>query len=359
MSVYKRPGQTVYSYDFRLAGCRYSGSTGRAEKRAAERLEAEIKQKAHAQQKATKGPLTIAGAVSRYWIEVGQHHKRAPSTLVDLAWLERYLGKTTLVSSISASDVANLIARRRMDKVLPATINRSVTQRLRAVLTRARDTWGATTQSIKWGDLLLAEPEERVRELSHDEEARLFAALRPDYAPIVHFALLSGCRKSECCALTWRQIDWHNQTFTVTGKGGRTRTIPMTGHIRNLLRELPRADSQVFTFKSKRADFAPRGSLHPIKANGLRAAFDLALKNGDVQDFRFHDLRHTCATRLLRNSGNLRLPQKLLGHRDIKTTLKYAHATMDDLRDAMTATHSATKVGTPTANPIDKKGKTA
>ncbi len=359
MSIYKRQNQSTYSYDFRFRGCRYSGSTGCSEKRTAERYEAEIKQKTYAQQEAKSKNLTVASAFSRYWIEVAQHHKNSSSTLTDLAWLERQLGKSKLLSSISSNDVAFLISRRRADKVKPATINRSVTQRLRAVLTRAKNTWGANIRIIKWGDLILPEPQERVRELSSEEESALFDALRKDYHPIVKFALLSGCRKAECCSLTWRQIDWNNQFLTVVGKGNRARNIPITPEILDLLKPLPRAHGRVFTFKSQRADFAPRGSLNPIEMNGLRSVWDLAIKKSGIENFRFHDLRHTCATRLLRNSGNLRLPQRLLGHSDIKTTLKYAHATMDDLRDAMIATQNATKRTIVKRNDLNKKDKKA
>ncbi|MBO1039085.1 tyrosine-type recombinase/integrase [Brucella pituitosa] len=61
-------------------------------------------------------------------------------------------------------------------------------------------------------------------------------------------------------------------------------------------------------------------------------------------NFRFHDTRHTAAIRIMRAS-NLRVAQKLLGHSDIKTTTKYAHAMMEDVRsalDAMSATETAT-----------------
>lgn len=359
MSTFKRPGQQTYSYDFRLGGRRYSGSTGTAEKRSADRIEAEIKKQARENQRDAHAPLTIAAASGRYWIEVGQHHVNADTTLTDLAWLERQLGKSKLVSEISSNDVAALIARRRLDNVAPATINRSVIQRLRAVLTRAGTVWGARVRRISWGALLLREPQERVRELSAAEEVALFAALREDYHPIVRFALLTGCRRAECCGLAWRHIDWRNRFLAVTGKGDRTRLIPMTDQIYKLLRPLPHSGDQVFTFESKRADFAPRKSRHPIQPEGLKRAFGTALTNAKIEGFRFHDLRHTAATRLLRATGNLRLVQQLLGHADIATTMKYAHTTLDDLRSAMTTTQIATAAAKATPKPPKSKKKRA
>ncbi len=73
-----------------------------------------------------------------------------------------------------------------------------------------------------------------------------------------------------------------------------------------------------------------------------------------MENFRFHDTRHTTASRLVRASGNLRLAQNLLGHEKIETTLKYAHVTDDDLRAAMTASHSAAKKS-PTQSPASEQ----
>ena len=71
-----------------------------------------------------------------------------------------------------------------------------------------------------------------------------------------------------------------------------------------------------------------------ISASAVTTA---ALKAAGIKDFRFHDLRHTAATRALRESGNLKVVQQLLGHADIATTARYAHAMTDDVRDVMEA----------------------
>jgi integrase len=286
--------------------------------------------------------MTMAVAVLRYWQEVGQHHVNSETTLKTLAWLEKEIGKAKKISQIKSTDIVRLIAKRRLPdengKVLsPATVNRSVTQPMRALLTRSADTWGQTVQKIEWAKYILKEPQERVRELQSGEEARLLTKLRSDYHPIVLFSLLTGCRMQECIDLMWRQIDWRNQQIRVTGKGSKTRTIPVSKKVKELLWPLARAHERVFTYASKRADNAPRGKLLPIEREGLKSIFERAVVAAEIEDFSFHDLRHTCATRLLRRTGNLRLVKELLGHEDIATTLKYAHVTKDDLRDAMDA----------------------
>ena len=82
---------------------------------------------------------------------------------------------------------------------------------LRRVLNRARDIWEVEVETIAWKKHLLKGPKEHIRELSAEEGARLFAALKPDYHPVVRFALKSGCRLSESVGLTWGQVDWGNR----------------------------------------------------------------------------------------------------------------------------------------------------
>lgn len=362
MPIFKRPGADTYSYDFRLKGIRYSGNTGCTNKREAERFEEEERRKAKASIVDGKKPMTMAIAVFKYWEEVGQHHVNSETTLRTLAWLEAQIGKSKLISEIKAADIARLIAKRRLPAAdgkspSPATVNRSVTQPMRAILSRAGDTWDQQVQKIDWSKHLLKEPQERVRELKDTEEEKLFAALRNDYHHIARFALLTGCRMQECLDLEWRHIDWRNMQMRVTGKGSKTRTIPMSNAVYNLLWTYPRADERVFTYLVQRADHAPRGKRLPIEREGLKSIFERAVKKAGVEDFSFHDLRHTCATRLLRKKGNMRLVKELLGHEDMNTTMKYAHVTTDDLRNAMDETTPAelhTEAATKTDGTIGK-----
>lgn len=69
----------------------------------------------------------------------------------------------------------------------------------------------------------------------------------------------------------------------------------------------------------------------------IRRPWSAALAKAEVTDFRFHDLRHTRGTRILRATGNLAAVKEALKHRSIKTTLRYAHASDDDIREALDA----------------------
>jgi len=350
MSVYRRKGQETYSYDFQHRGHRFSGSTGCTTKREAERWEAREKERVKKLTVTGNAPMTFIVAAARYWEEVGKHHRNHVDTLRSLDWLQEQLGKTTLLSSISDSEIASLVAKRRGEGVSNATVNRSVNEIMRGILRRAQKVWKQAVQDIDWKQHFLKEAQERIREATPEEEAKLVAAFRGDYAPAFRFAILSGCRRAEIVGLRWRDVDFFNRVITVKGKGDKIRTIPMTTALYELLKtEHGKHVEHVFTYTAK----MPRedaGKIRPITMEGFKTEWRRARKRSGVENFRFHDSRHTAATRLVRKTGNLKLAQRLLGHSDLKTTSRYAHVSDDDLRAAMEAS-------IPTENPTRRSRK--
>ena len=292
--------------------------------------------------------MTIDVAAGRFWLERGQYYRgNAKKTFkASLKWLVDRAGKRR-ISEMGNRGIADLVAARRGEGVSNATVNRTVTEPLRRVMLRARGAWDQFIPAIKWGEHLLAEPQERVRELRADEEARLLAALPSDYQTVVAFALLSGCRLAECVGLKWRDVDWGARRILIRGKGETAAHIPMDPEIRNLLWPLQGHDPEaVFTYVCRKTRGKRiRGHRYPITYEGTKTAWRRALPASGVTDFRFHDNRHTAATRLLRSSGNLKLVQKLLRHTEIATTTKYAHVDDDDLREAMEKSRTNHRTG--------------
>lgn len=364
MSVFKRPGAEVYSYDFRLGGNRFSGSTGAKTRREAERAEERARTLARSRAEQAKAasdlPMTFGAAADLYWSQVGQHLKggNADGMLWSLAWLKPKIGTSRLLRDIDDRLVAELVAIRRGEHsksggnrkrgkpgkraaaprlVSPATVNRTVIEPLRQILNRARLLWKQPVSEIAWRMHVLREPRERVRELRAEEEAQLFAVLRPDYHPALRFALITGLRLSEIARLRWSDVDWGGRQITVLGKGDKLATIPMPPDIRELLWPL-RGDhpEAVFTYEAARTrEGRLRGERHPMTRSGLQITFRRAVATAGIVNYRFHDNRHTAATRTLRVSGNLRLVQTLLRHEQITTTAKYAHVLDDDVLNAM------------------------
>lgn len=365
MSIYRQHGSDVYSYDFQHRGVRFSGTTGCTSRREAERVEAAKREEARETVKVASGqtPLTINQATARFWSETGQRYRGNYHQTFDAAleWLVREIGPKTLLQDIGRAALSKAIARRRGEGVSNATVNRTVTEPLRRVLKTASIRWGQKVQDIPWKEFMLPEPKERVRELRTAEEETLFATMREDYHPILVFALLSGCRLGECVSLRWPDIDWGNRTITIRGKGDVVATIPLTSDIRKVLWALRgHHEDAVFTYVvAKARGERQRGERRPITYEGLKTQWRRCKTSAKIEDFRFHDTRHTTATRLLRESGNLRLVQRLLRHADIATTVKYAHASDHDLREAMEAMQAnrraqATKARNPRKAPEGK-----
>lgn len=348
MSVFKPTGSKVWYYSFHVRGNRFSGSTGCTAKRDAETVEAGKRQSARVEvaqaAKRRAGPLTLDLACQRYWTEVGQHQKRPDQVEWSLAWLCEALGPETRLDAIGNDDVARIVAKRRGEPatgkgaklVSNATVNRSVTEPLRKVIRRATDVWEVPTRPIAWKNHILKEPPERVRELSPGEEMRLFAALPGKYHALTRAGLMLALRETNLVELEWRQVDFGARQITVRAKGDRVHTVPLTPAVRELLwAQRGRHETRVWTQEPDR--FGPG---RPMTVAAFVSAFKRACRAARIADFHVHDLRHTAATRMLRSTGNLVHAQKLLGHSEIGTTVRYAHVTQDDLRGAMEATEN-------------------
>lgn len=351
MSIYKpkdKDGNTspFYVYDFQYKRRRFHGNTECRTKAEARKVEEQERERAKELLKneaaLASAPMTIDVAAGQFWLEKGQYYSgNARKTFkASLKWLVENAGKDRLLSEVTNRLVSELVAKRRGEGVSNATVNRTVTEPLRRILRRAAEAWDQTVPKINWGQHLLEEPDERVRELTKDEEKKILEALTPAYQTIFRFALLSGFRLAECVNLRWSDIDWHSRTISVLGKGNKRAKIPLTTDLRELLFPLQgRHPEAVFTYETRRPrkGLRAKGEYCPMTYEGTKTAWRRALAKEEtgVTDFRFHDNRHTAATRLLRSSGNLKLVQRLLRHEDIATTTKYAHVTDDDLRDAM------------------------
>jgi hypothetical protein len=360
MSVYKPKGREEYVYDFWHKGRRFYGPAGR-ERREALKIEAKAREDAKkaATDKKPDGPLSLRLAVGRYWTEWGEHQKNAKDLWRDFRRLVKYLGPDKLLSDITDDDVAKLVAWRRGHRVerryknpndrrartapliKPAQVNRTTVEMLRRLFVRARKKWKIRYDSEpNWAEHFLEEPEERVRELREEEDVALAQNFDPDYEAVRRFSLASGLRRNESL-LRWPQVNLKSGRIATTGKGGRAIFLPISSEMREiLLSRIGHHPEIVFTYVCKRSSASPMrvlGARYPITAEGLKTHWRRRRAAAGVKDFRWHDNRHTFATGLLRETGNLKLVQRGLNHRDITTTAKYAHVTDDDLLSGMEA----------------------
>jgi len=359
MSVYRAKKSPYWQYDFQIRGHRFHGSTECTARRDAEKFEAIERDKAKARVKAiarSQTSLLIDDVADRLWNDSAQYDADSKATETNLARLIEYFGKAKALIDIDHGEAKKLIAWRRGHRVsrrgkltkeereaLPlvanATVNRSTTKVLQRLFTFAKSEGAVFEKEPKWGDLLLPEPPERVRELQNEEGAALDDAMRDDYEPFFAFVRASGLRLKECVTLRWSEVNFGTKQIVRVGKGSRRVVFPITPAVRDVLFALQGQHPEfVFTYVAicgnKRLNRV-RGQRYPLTYNGAKSTWQRMRAIAGLTDFRFHDFRHDFGTKLLRDSGNLKLVQKAMNHRDIKSTLRYVHVLDEDVAAAV------------------------
>ena len=172
----------------------------------------------------------------------------------------------------------------------------------------------------------LREENFKIRFLTKDEEVKLYEALSksPKYLmDIVTLDLQTGMRKSEILNLKWKDIDFDFMFIEVLqSKSGKSRKIPLSDKALSVLNSIPVESEFVFHIKQN-------------KIGDIKKCWNTALKNAGIKDFRFHDLRHTVATRMVEKGIDLVVVKEILGHADISTTMRYAHAVPERKKSAI------------------------
>jgi integrase len=157
--------------------------------------------------------------------------------------------------------------------------------------------------------------------------------------PLVLLALNTGLRRGEALGLTWGAINFARGQIhveAVTSKSGQSRDIPMTTEARAVLQAWH--DQQAPTDPVECLFALSDGTR--LQSIGRKTWCDLT-NTAKIKDFRFHDLRHDYASRLVMADVDLYSVSKLLGHSDIAMTQRYAHLTPDYLRAAVRKLESA------------------
>jgi integrase len=163
----------------------------------------------------------------------------------------------------------------------------------------------------------------RTRFLSDDERVRLLDACKghEDLYLAVVLALTTGARQAELMTLHWDQVDFARQSILLRDtKNGERRTIPLVGAARDLLQARE---------QSRKADeplvFPATARARKSECIDLRVPWERALKAANIEDFHWHDLRHTAASYLAMNGTSLVELAKLLGHRTLAMVARYSH----------------------------------
>jgi len=193
--------------------------------------------------------------------------------------------------------------------------------------------------SIFWpGSLGVQEPEGRVRWISREEAQTLIASAShepraPHLPDFLRLALHTGMRRGEMLGLEWRRVDLRSDLIYLDAKHTKTnrrRSIPLNSAARDAL--LSRARFRSEHCPDCRWVFAHKSG---CQIRDIKHSFTSACRRVGIDDFRIHDLRHTCAAWLVQAGVPLDRVRDLLGHTSIATTEIYAHLAPENVREVV------------------------
>jgi len=266
--------------------------------------------------------------------------------------LLNYFGETCSLSKINAVAIDRFATHCMEQGNSDATINRKLSC-LRKVMQVAHDRGGCPVipKVSK-----RKEYQGRVRFLDAGEETALIGLLRrwsrDEEADAVVVLIDTGMRYGELTSISRRDIDTQQGLISVwVNKGDLPRSVPMTARVKEVVEKrialTTNATDRLFPY--------PKGWLRKVWD---RAADILGL--GDDKQFVPHALRHTCASRLVQRGVPLKVVQEWLGHKDISTTMRYAHLSPRNLLEAVNALEpTAANQSHTSQSPSGKEGQTA
>jgi integrase len=217
---------------------------------------------------------------------------------------------------------------RRIREVSPATVNREL-MFLKRLFNLALGDGKAERNPVREVKFF-KEDNERVRWLTDEEEPRLRAGLGEREWPKVSFALNTGFRQANQFGLPWSDVNFETGVVTARGsKSGDTYHVPMNQELRDLLRGLESRLKSAWVFPSLNGK-------SPLNAtNYVNRVFAPAVERAGIANFRWHDLRHTFASRLVMAGVDLSTVRELMGHKTISMTQRYAHLSPAHKLDAV------------------------
>lgn len=255
------------------------------------------------------------------WLKDKSHKRSLDKDVERLRWLDKYL-RGRMLHHIDR-ELIDRIGEAKRDASSPATANRHLAL-VRAILRAARDDWEWIDHAPKVR--LFYERQKRVRWITPEEAGRLMAELPDHLADMVQFTLSTGLRQRNVSFLRWDQVDmkravaWihHDET-----KAQRAIGVPLNGDALDVLYKRQGVHPEfVFTYQGKPVE---RCSTH---------AWHKALKRAEIDNFRWHDLRHTWASWHVQNGTSLQELMELGSWSTYEMVMRYAHLASDHLKHA-------------------------
>jgi integrase len=335
--VYRRPDSPYWWASFiGESGARVRRSTGKTDRREAISVLAAWRLDTTSHEESDTAQHTFDELMVAYLMAT--EGRRRNEDVVRLhVWRLKQSFSEKVMETLSASDVTSYIQTRKTDGgVSNATVNRELEVLSAAINFAGRELdWVIPNPVV---GRMLKEPEGRLRWLTRPEAVTLIRAAEtqtkaPHLGPLIQLALHTGMRRGELLGLEWERVDLHSAIIYLESqhtKAGKRRTVPINAVARNAILNRARF----------RAEHCPDAPWVFCDAKGTRIAsvqrsFGTACERAGIMDFRFHDLRHTCAAWLVQAGVPLTEVRDVLGHSTIKMTERYAHLAPENVRAAL------------------------
>jgi integrase len=304
----------------------FTTPAGERIRRSAETSDKFQAQEFHDKLKADAWRVNKLGEKPKYtWDEAGhkflietQHKASHRNDINSLRWLQQFLRNKTLCEI--DRELISRVAQIKAEEASPATANRHLAL-IRTILRKACFEW-------EWIDKvpkikLFPEPKRRIRWLTKEEAKSLLQELPEHQQEMMMFALATGLRQSNVVNLEWSQVDLERKSAWIhpdQAKARKAILVPLNSiSMAVLLRQVGKHPTRVFTYFGK-----------PMtKAN--TNAWRQALTRAGIQDFRWHDLRHTWASWLTQQGTPMNVLQELGGWETIDMVRRYAHLSKPQL----------------------------
>jgi integrase len=256
--------------------------------------------------------------LQKYLDDVAPQMRSAETQAIRIRKLMKHPIAEVNMAQLSPKHIADY-RDERLKVIKPNTVIRELAV-MSSVINHARREWGLNITNPITMIKKPSSTQGRDRILNDQELGRLFIELEkisPWYKPLVEFALETAMRRGEIMSLLWVNINFEKSVaFLPLTKNGDSRYVPLSMKAIRILKSLPRdIDGRVF----------------PLNKGTVSSLFLRAVRRAKVEDFHFHDLRHTAITRLASIFSNPMEIAAISGHKSLSMLKRYTHLKAEDL----------------------------
>ena len=329
MGLYKR-GQ-VWWMSFVYMGKHYRKSTETEDRKLAQRIRDKVKGEIAEGKWFERLPgeeKTFREMMEKYLVEYASKKVSEKSFRGYSKKPISYLGDYAL-SGITPKTINEYKVKRRNEGIRPATLNRELATMKRAFNLAIRE-WEWVKENPVARVSMEEENNKRDRWLTTEEEEKFLRVCPRWLRELAVFALNTGMRLGEIISLEWKGVDLFRKTVTIfKSKNKEPRTIP----INETVFEMLKGKAKVKSIKTNLVFYTEVHTMYSL--TNVDRAFRITTEKAKIENLKFHDLRHTFATRLVQLGKDLYKVQRLLGHKTPAMTQRYAHHYPESLRDAV------------------------